>query len=137
MRCPQAKDLIEVTVDNTDHVGSCLECQNVLARQRAVISLLDEFEVPSVSLDFNRRLWQSIDSGSEARGWALMRRWLKPAIPLAAAAGLMVAAFVYDHRAVPATQHRVSASDAEKVERALDDMQLLAPFEKLEGDPAV
>ena len=28
--------------------------------QQAILQLLDEFEAPPVSLDFNRRLWQTL-----------------------------------------------------------------------------
>jgi len=136
MKCPESKDLLEITVENERHVAMCAECQDVIRKQEALMTLLDTFEAPSVSMDFNRRLWQRIDA--PASGFLdMLRQWLKPAIPLTVAAALVVVGFVYDHRPANAVQPRVSASEAEKVERALDDIQLLTPFEKLEGDPAV
>jgi len=135
MKCPESKDLLEITAENERHVTMCAECQDVIRKQEALMTLLDTFEAPSVSMDFNRRLWQRIDSKP---GFAdVLRQWLKPAIPLTVAAALVVVGFVYDHRPASSVQPRVSASEAEKVERALDDIQLLTPFEKLEGDPAV
>src|SRR4051794_33719996 len=137
MTCPNAKELLEITAENAGHIAGCAECQTVIATQEEVTMLLDSFECPPVSLDFNRRLWHRIGEEPVPGLAARLMRWVKPAIPLAVGSALVAAAFVYDHPGSTTVPARVSASEAEKVERALDDIQLLTPFEKTDGDPAV
>ena len=99
-------------------------------------ALLDEFEAPPVSLDFNRRLWRRIEA-EPAPSWRIaIRKWLAPAIPLATAAALVVAGFIYDHRSHTVPVPGFSVSEADTMERTLDDMQLLGQFEK-EAAPKV
>lgn len=108
------------------------------AEQQALLRLLDEFEAPPVSLDFNRRLWRTIDSAPHPSFFDLVRTWLKPAIPLGVLAALVIAGFAFDHRAPAPSATGVTATEAERMERTLDDIQLLGQFEKTqEGDPAV
>jgi hypothetical protein len=61
----------------------------------------------------------------------------KPVIPLAAACLLLAAGFVFDHKSsspvVNPSPAVVSASEAEQVEKALDDLQLLR---QLDAGPA-
>lgn len=137
MTCPVMKDLLEATPATERHVAECPGCRKALAEQKSLMALLDVFEAPAVSADFNRRLWKRLDAAPAAGFFGLVRGWLMPAIPLVAAVALVVAGFTYDHRVVP-THAPVSVSEAEKVERTLDDIQLLSQFEKgQEGDPAV
>ncbi len=103
--------------------------------QETLLRLLDEFEAPPVSLDFNRRLWQKLEAAPPPSFWDLARTWLKPAIPLAVIAALVIAGFTFDHR--PATPG-MTTLDADRMERTLEDIQLLGQFEKTpDGDPAV
>lgn len=118
------------------HMAVCQECAAFRDRQAAVWSALDVWDPPPVSPDFNRRLWQQIENPTTAP-WhrklkdALRWRTWQPAFPLAAAAALVVAGFVFDHRAMDAPRERVnstvavSSMEAEQVERTLDDLQLL------------
>lgn len=106
-----------------------------LLEQQAILRLLDEFEAPPVSLDFNRRLWQKIEVEPQPSFFSFATRWLKPAIPLAVVTALVVAGFALDHRPVT---HPVTSLDADRMERTLDDIQLLGQFEKTQdGVPAV
>ncbi len=108
------------------------------AEQQALLRLLDEFEAPPVSLDFNRRLWRAIETSPCPSVFQLVRTWLKPAIPLGVLAALLIAGFAFDHRSPTPSAPGVTASEADRMERTLDDIQLLGQFEKTqEGDPAV
>lgn len=108
------------------------------AEQQALLRLLDEFEAPPVSLDFNRKLWRAIETAPQPSFVGLIRAWLKPAIPLGVLTALVIAGFAFDHRAPTPSATGVTATEAEKMERTLDDIQLLGQFEKTQdGDPAV
>jgi anti-sigma factor RsiW len=124
------------------HMESCHECAAFRDAQNAVWSALDEWEPAPVSMDFNRRLWQRIDR-TAARPWYLRLRdslgstmW-KPAIPLGAAALVVVAAFVMDQRetlSINPAVHGVGARgpssiEVKQVEETLDDVQLLKQFD--------
>lgn len=102
---------------------------------QAILKLLDEFEAPPVSLDFNRRLWQTLEAAPPPSFFGLAKTLLKPAIPLAVLTALVVAGFAFDHH--PASPG-VTTLDADRMERTLDDIQLLGQFEtNQEGVPAV
>jgi anti-sigma factor RsiW len=114
------------------HMDVCPECAGFRVRQELVWQALDAWEAPPVTPDFNRRLYQRIESEAAApwyvrlftTPWAV---W-KPAIPLACAGLLLVAGFVFDHSVTSQATSpaiRVSVTEAEQVENALDDLQLL------------
>jgi anti-sigma factor RsiW len=117
------------------HMDVCAQCAEFRAGQELVWQALDAWEAPLVTPDFNRRLYQRIESEASApwytrlfnTPWAM---W-KPAIPLMAAGLVVVAGFMLDHpvsmlNAPSVTSPiRVSATEAEQVESALDDLQLL------------
>jgi anti-sigma factor RsiW len=117
-----------------DHMNGCTQCAEFRAGQDLVWQALDAWEAPAVTPDFNRRLYQRIETEAAApwykRLFATPLAMWKPAIPLAAACLVIVAGFVLDHpvattapNATPAI--RVSVAEAEQVESALDDLQLL------------
>jgi len=117
------------------HMDVCAQCAEFRVNQELVWQALDAWEAPPVTPDFNRRLYQRIEFEASApwyvrlftTPWAM---W-KPAIPLACAGLLVVAGFVLDHPATMtaptpgAPSIRVSVTEAEQVENALDDLQLL------------
>jgi len=116
------------------HMKVCVECSEFRAGQELAWNALDAWEAPAVSPDFNRRLYQRIEAEA-ARPWyrrlfaAPAVTW-KPALPLAAACLLIAAGFVLDHPvsigSVPSSSSvKVGVADAEQVESALDDLQLL------------
>lgn len=116
------------------HMDVCAECAEFRAGQELVWQALDAWEAPPVTPDFNRRLYQRIEAEA-AEPWykrlfaSPVAMW-KPAVPLAAACLLVVAGFVLDHPNSPnppASQPalHVSVSEADQVENALDDLQLL------------
>jgi hypothetical protein len=119
------------------HMAVCAQCAEFRAGQELVWQALDAWEAPGVTPDFNRRLYQRIEAEAAAPWYRRLfttplATW-KPAIPLACAGLLVIAGFVLDHPATipsPAsspqtTINRVSVTEAEQVENALDDLQLL------------
>jgi hypothetical protein len=76
-----------------DHVAGCADCA---ARRDAVARVLDAVDasgtadVPDPGPDFGRRMWDRLRSEVMGRRPARLRRWA----PLAAAAGLVLAAFL-------------------------------------------
>jgi anti-sigma factor RsiW len=151
MICPLRKEdtahvLLDYTAGRLDalqmaaleqHMESCAECAAFRAQQAVVWDALDTWEPSPVSLDFNRRLWQRIDT-AEAEPWYRrlaesfrFAQW-KPVLPLTAAILLMAAGFLFDHQdsqvstqTTPAIARSVSVSEADQVEQTLDDIQLL------------
>jgi anti-sigma factor RsiW len=118
-----------------DHMNVCAQCAEFRAGQEMVWQALDAWEAPPVTPDFNRRLYQRIEAEAAAPWYKRLfntpvAMW-KPALPLAAACLLVVAGFVLDHP-VATTQPTASpgfrvnsVAEAEQVENALDDLQLL------------
>src|SRR5947207_7225011 len=81
------------------HVETCNDCASFVSAQQDVWSALDQWEPEPVSLDFDRRLYRSIEAARPAAGLAGMLRrvigpmqplW-RPVVPLAAASLLIVA----------------------------------------------
>jgi len=116
------------------HMDLCPDCAEFRVRQELVWQALDAWEAPAVTPDFNRRLYQRIESEAAAPWYVRLftTHWAtwKPAIPLAAAAVLVIAGFVFDHptqssSSSTAPMIRVSVTEAEQVENTLDDLQLL------------
>lgn len=116
------------------HMDVCAQCAEFRVKQELVWEALDAWEAPPVTPDFNRRLYQRIETEAAAPWYKRLfttpwATW-KPAIPLAFAGLLVVAGFVLDH-STPVTAPtagpaiRVSVTEAEQVESALDDLQLL------------
>lgn len=129
------------------HLESCAVCREFVAGQKAVWQDLDLFEPAPVSDDFNRRLYARIAQTSwwdrltasiatPFRGPAVLRQGL-PIIT--AAAALATAFFVWDRPAhdpasVPqpaALSSRAESLQADQVQRALDDMDMLRQFNHL------
>jgi len=116
------------------HVEECTACREFVAGQRAVWSALDAWEPPAISADFDQRLYRLLNE-PEPVGW--WQRWLRPVlaykgIPLAAAACLVVIVGLVMVK--PAEQSRmtqgqpVQTLQADQVEHALDDIEMLGDF---------
>jgi hypothetical protein len=126
------------------HMESCAECAAFRLEQAAVWDALDAWKPSPVGLDFNRRLWQRIDAADAAPWYKRLTESLrmaplhinawKPVLPLTAAILLIAAGFLFDHpggrssapgAAADSVSVSVSVTEAEQVEQALDDIQLL------------
>lgn len=116
------------------HLESCTACREFVEGQRAVWLALDAWQTPPVAVDFDRRLFRRMEQ--EPAGWS--NRWLRslllrPGLPLAAAACLVVAVGLILERpdAPPAPQlpaSQVQNLQPEQVENAFDDMKMLSDF---------
>jgi anti-sigma factor RsiW len=115
------------------HMSICPECRKFAADQRAVWSALDAWEAQPVPVDFDRRLYQRIESQVSWRD-----RFLRPllayrGLPAAAAACLLLAVGVYVERPgrpTPPARPDVAVADVqpEQVVKALDTMEMLSEF---------
>lgn len=112
------------------HMDTCAECAAFRKEQKAVWKALDLWEPAPVSMDFNRRLWQRIDTAAAAPWYESFAEWLrfanwKPVIPLTAAILVIAGGFLLDHPGSKNTVPGVSVTEADQVEQTLDDIQLL------------
>ena len=119
------------------HAGECSRCASLRKSQAAMWHSLEEWKPAPVSAGFNRELWRRIDADAiswrsifgEMLGFGFWRRLA----PLAVAVALVATAFVFDHSGKRPGERSGSASavavvtvsDADQLERALDDIQLL------------
>jgi anti-sigma factor RsiW len=145
--CPSEEVLLDYVAGHLDsarsssferHASGCPRCEAKRAAQLAVWRSLEAWEPAPVSEGFNRELWRKIDADAASRpgrlAGALGFVWWKRVAPAVFAAGVLVTVFVIDHSrrlaekpGLPATTAAivVSASDADQLESALDDIQLL------------
>jgi anti-sigma factor RsiW len=118
------------------HVETCGDCARFVTAQQAVWNALDQWEPEAVSMDFDRRLYRSIEEARPSSGLRRMLRRLfrplqplwRPVLPLAAACLLIVAGVILHAPQVILPTHsttRVEKIEPEQVERTLDDMQML------------
>jgi anti-sigma factor RsiW len=111
------------------HAKECSRCDALVASQAAVWRSLDEWKPEPVSAGFNRELWRRIDADAAAPSWTARLHFWKELAPLLALLALVVTGFVMDHHSrpqvtAPATV-AVSVTEADQLERTLDDLQLL------------
>jgi anti-sigma factor RsiW len=119
------------------HANGCDDCAAALVEYSSVSDALDAWEAPPLSAHFNPRLWERIERAASAPWYgrsaeSVRFQWLKPAVSLAAAALVIAAGFLLDHRSSvsgAAATSRVSATEADQAERTLDDLQLLRQFD--------
>lgn len=146
-QCPTEDLLLDYTAGRLDpvkaalfdrHASQCARCASLKSAQAAVWLRMDEWKPARVSEGFNRELWRRIDAEEQMSSWGFAgsRRFSfwKQVAPLAVATALVVTAFVFDHSsarpgmmpvASTNTAISVSVSEADQLERALDDVQLL------------
>jgi anti-sigma factor RsiW len=116
------------------HMESCGACSAFRIEQTAVWEALDLWSPAPITIDFNRRLWKRIDE-SATRPWyraladSLRLSDWKPVIPLTAAAAVIIAGFLLDHARLAKPGAGFTVNEANQVEQALDDIQLLHQFD--------
>jgi anti-sigma factor RsiW len=133
------------------HLEACGACREFVVGQKAVWNSLDLFEPAPVSGDFNRRLYARIAQTSWWDRLVASVRFpfrapgiIRQGLPLAGAVALIAAAVVVldrPARTPSARQATLSAQaeslQPEKIQRALDDMEMLREFNHLvASDPA-
>jgi hypothetical protein len=122
------------------HMLVCPLCSAYRTEQADVWAALDTWEAPPVSMGFSRRVLRRIEEQGAAPWYRKLADTLrlggwKPAFPLAAAALVIAAGFVFDHQGTGPSTHGVSGAssvsitDVDQVERTLDDIQLLRQFD--------
>jgi anti-sigma factor RsiW len=121
------------------HAEHCARCGAMRMSQAAVWQSLDEWKPAAVSAGFNRELWRRIDADARQSSWtrdlaaALEFNFWKRLAPLAVAVALIATGFMFDHAGKQPGTHQpdspssivVTASEADQLDRALDDIQLL------------
>jgi hypothetical protein len=130
------------------HLMVCDDCLDLVSGQAAMWEMLDVWEAEPVSTSFNRRLYARIQE-SPATVWqllgSLLNGWVaRPALPLAALTLLVVAGFFLErpqvsttaNPAVVETPAAVSPTDAEQLNKALDDLQLLHQLDLVKDEAA-
>ncbi len=130
------------------HLRECEICGAQAEGQQKIWELLDCWEAVPVSTGFNRRLYARIQESAPARLHGLLARLLtrwvaRPAMPIAALSLLAIAGFYLERPqppvARPATQASpavVSPRDAEQLDKALDDLQLLHQLDLVKDEAA-
>ncbi len=112
------------------HMASCSKCREMASAQQAVWSALDAWTPEPVSSNFDQRLYQRIAADERGTWWQRLIRadwsW-RPAMPVAAACAVMLAAFLIQRPAsAPAPQSQSQPRvRIEQVQRALDDIEML------------
>ena len=134
----------EYAAQFAQHVETCGDCARFVGAQQVVWNALDQWDPEAVSMDFDRRLYRSIEEARPSSGLPRMLRRLfrplqplwRPVVPLAAACLLIVAGvMLHTPQAVIAPADgtaRMEKIEPEQVERTLDDMQMLR---ELAGTP--
>ena len=118
------------------HMEMCPTCREFRDGQKAVWEALDQWEARPISPDFDRRLYRRIEEQEQLGWWArifgpMRPMFLKPALPLAATACLvLVAGFIIDNpgRISAPMVENPQAPEVEQVERTLEDLEMLRQF---------
>jgi hypothetical protein len=127
---PELSSLLE------QHMEQCPACAAFAESQKAVWSALDAFEALPVSQDFDRKLMARIEREGQG-GWSAfwhritdggVSLW-RPAVPLAAALLLAVGLWIQPGIFAPAP---TAAVDAEQLETALEDLEMLRQLATVE-----
>jgi anti-sigma factor RsiW len=122
---PQTRGAVE------RHLARCAACRDWTAAHRVAWKALDRWEVAPISPDFDRRLYQKIDAEQGSSWWAaLVRPWaalrLRPALSVVMAALLLLAAVLIQSPGLPpAEQAQIESVDADRLESALEDLEML------------
>jgi len=150
MNCPletrRESELLEYTAGSLEseaaaaleaHMETCTRCREFAQSQEVVWQALEAWEPQPVSLDFDRLLFAHIEKAPLSWWARLTGSVMHHAVPIAAAAGVMILAGVVLERpsAIPIAPAQESAQvDAlapEQVDSALNDMEMLRDFNHL------
>jgi hypothetical protein len=138
MRCPLQTDetaglLLDYSARRLDaastaalerHMEVCAECRQFGEGQNALWTLLESWEPEETSLDFQRRFWASAAEEDRRRWWNGIS-W-KPAVPVTALCALLLVGTL---RTAPAPEPAPVGVEAEHIEQALADLDMLAQLQ--------
>lgn len=125
------------TLELDRHIAGCVSCQELVAAQRAVWQALDTWNSEPVSADFNRKLFDRIETERANPLWRRAFAWLteaslpfqfRPAMPLAAACMMLVAGFLFRaprEADIVRQELKTELTEIEAVENTLDDIEML------------
>lgn len=129
--CAGALDAIRAA-ELENHLHECAACRNEVEAQREVWDALDAWTPVEASADFDAKLYARIAAENRQPWWH--RLFWKPAVPLAAAAAVLMVALVlwipgWNGRiqSTPVSPNAAEKIDLQQVEQALDDMDMLTP----------
>lgn len=132
------------------HMKSCAECAAEGLQQSRVWKTLDSWQPAPVSADFDRRLFAQINALKAEPWWEragnVLREFLQPlfaqpAFSVSAATLVIAAGFFLDHPvkispfSTSPVAVRVSPVEADQVEAALEDMEMLRQFDPTADEP--
>lgn len=120
------------------HMEHCEACREFGEAQKLVWNALDAWEAEPVSMDFDRRLYRRIET-EQQKSWfsRMFSPWmpsvpvfLRPALPIAAACLTLAAVCLIQAPSAGdlSRQVRMERVDVEKVESALEDLEMLQQF---------
>jgi anti-sigma factor RsiW len=133
-----------VRAEIEQHLAACPACHAFAGGQQTVWQALEDWDPAEISLDFDRSLYARIEQ--DVPWW---QRWLRPlnpilrqSVPVAAAAGVLIMAGLMMNRpagipVAPAQKTaQVEALQADELQSALADMEMLRQFNQLVPDNA-
>jgi anti-sigma factor RsiW len=114
------------------HLAACPDCKAWTDAHMRTWSLLDDWQAAPISPDFERRLRERIALDEEHTPWwkavwlSLAARPLKPALSAALVCLLLLAGLLFVRpRSAPPVHPNQETIDADRLEKALDDVDLL------------
>jgi anti-sigma factor RsiW len=126
------------------HTAGCVACRTLVEGQRAVWSVLDQWEAPEVSPEFNRKLHAAVAAGEGHGGWIeRVSSWIVGLSPgnlmvPAGALALVVAAVMLTQmpRGTGQVVEQKAGIEGEvkQMERTLDDLDVLSTLDAALAD---
>ncbi|MGC8794194.1 MAG: anti-sigma factor family protein [Bryobacteraceae bacterium] len=109
------------------HMQQCPDCRAFGEQQSAVWEALDEWDALPVSEDFDARLFARIGQSPQNRRPAILPRWLRAPVPLAAACTALLAFLLLrsPHVTAPHAPEQAAVEEVESAEAALEDIEML------------
>ena len=131
------------------HLRQCEDCNDRVTAHANLWTLLGDWDASPVSASFNRELYARIQKECSSGWWGSLSRvlngWVaRPAMPLAALSFLVFVGFYLERPeaitpAVPAVAEvpvTVTPNDADQLDKALDDLQLLHQLDVVKDEAA-
>jgi len=121
------------------HAGGCEPCRKLIEGQQAMWSVLDEWEAPEISPDFNRNLHAAVAAGEASRSWMSRfvswateltpKSFLVPAGALALVMATVMVTQMPRHNAVQVEEKAGIENEVKQIEKTLDDLDVLTTLD--------